>query len=55
MNVVECGYEVETQGESFAAIAVRACKDAKSLEPADDVFGHNSFACQLSVSLFLFG
>ena len=55
MSIVESRYEVEAQAEPFATVAVRTGEDTKSLEPANDVFGHNALACQLPVGLFLFG
>ena len=53
MRIVKCSYEVEAQAEPPPAISVRADQDTKPLEPADNVFGHNTLACQLPVRSLL--
>ena len=53
MSIIESRYEVEAQSESFATIAIRASQDTESLEPTDDVFGHNTLARQLPIGSLL--
>ncbi len=55
MSIVKGSNQVETQAEPLAPVAVRASQDAKPLEPADDVFGHNPLLGQLPVGLLLGG
>src|SRR5215216_104752 len=53
MSIIKSGDQVESQGESFAAIAIWAAEDAETLEPIDNVLRHQSLTRQLLVVLLL--